>query len=106
MLHEWVKLTLFFSISAIAIAYFIADVALAIYVALYKARRPDLQPLAEVMGSWPVQHFRRFAFVHSAQSASITDKVARFWIGVLRLTTVPAAVGVTSIFAMSVAGMI
>lgn len=106
MLHEWVKLTLLFSVSAVAIAYFIADVTLAIYVAWCKGRRHDLQPLAEVMGLGPVQRVRRFALVHSEQSANVTGKFAKFCTSVLRLTTVPALVGVTSLFVMSMAGVI
>ncbi len=105
MLHEWVKLTLLFAIGAVAIAYAVADLALALYVARYKASRPDLQPLAEVMGFGPVQHLRRFAFVHSARATQFPDSTAGFWIGALRLTTLPAFVGVTSLFALSVAGV-
>ena len=105
MLHDWVIQSYAYAISALAISFVIADLSLSIYVAWNKKRRPDLQPLAEVMGFGGVQQIRRFAFVHSRAASRITDELARFWIGVLRFTTVPGALGVISFFVMGVAGV-
>lgn len=93
-----------FAIGLVAITYVVADLALAIYVGLFKARRPELRPLAEVMGFSLAKHFRRWAFIYSWEATRVNDTLARFLIAVMRFTMAPALVGVTSLFVIGVAG--